>query len=320
VALVAIDLHTNDVTHLIQQKFLYSEYLSTPTTFQSPTGTEGHVAYANYYPPTNKDYIGIGESPPLLIQIHGGPTGSFSASLNLNFQYFTSRGFAVCDVNYRGSTGYGRKYRQLLNGKWGIYDVEDASCAAAFLAKEGKADKNRLTISGGSAGGYTALAALAFSTVFKGGASRYGVSDLTALTKETHKFESHYLDQLIGPYPADEQIYKDRSPINHIDKFNSPLLILQGDEDKVVPLNQALILFNTLKDKGLPVAIEIFKGEQHGFRKAENIQKAIDGEFGFYSRVFGFHPADVLPPLDIKNADKLQKNIIGVKVNCYYVG
>jgi len=208
----------------------------------------------------------------------------------------------VCDVNYRGSTGYGRRFRQSLYKNWGIYDVQDAVSAADYLVKEGKVDGNRVCISGGSAGGFTTLASLVFSTVFKAGVSRYGVSDLTLLAKDTHKFESRYLDNLIGPYPEEEQKYKDLSPINHVEKFSSPLMLFQGDEDEVVPVNQAIVIFEAVKNKGLPVGMEIFKGEQHGFRKAENIMRALDGEFNFYGNIFKIPiPDPLIPPIVIHN-------------------
>jgi len=238
--------------------------------------------------------------------MHGGPTSFSTQSMNLRYQYFTSRGFAVCDVNYRGSTGYGRPFRHALNYNWGVYDVEDAVNAARYLANEKKVDINRLCISGGSAGGYTTLAALVSSDVFKAGCSRYGICDLTALAHDTHKFEARYLDTLIGPYPQAESTYKERSPINHIDKFSCPLMIFQGDEDKVVPLNQAQLIFDALKNKGIPVGMEIFEGEGHGFRKAENIKRSVDGELGFYCKVFGIN-ADHIPSVTLENETSQKK-------------
>jgi dipeptidyl aminopeptidase/acylaminoacyl peptidase len=301
-ALISINLKNHQVSIIKEEKFPFPNYLTSPVSIKFPTG-KGDVAYGNFYLPLNPDYVTPNdELPPLLIQIHGGPTGSASSSLNLNYQYFSSRGFAVCDVNYRGSTGYGRRFRQSLYKNWGIYDVQDAVSAADYLVKEGKVDGNRVCISGGSAGGFTTLASLVFSTVFKAGVSRYGVSDLTLLAKDTHKFESRYLDNLIGPYPEEEQKYKDLSPINHVEKFSSPLMLFQGDEDEVVPVNQAIVIFEAVKNKGLPVGMEIFKGEQHGFRKAENIRRALDGEFNFYGMIFKIPiPDPLIPPLEIHN-------------------
>jgi dipeptidyl aminopeptidase/acylaminoacyl peptidase len=301
-ALISVNLKNHQVSIIKEDKFPFPDHLSSSVSIKFPT-TNGDEAYGYYYSPLNPAYsTPNNELPPLLIQIHGGPTSSGGSSLNLTYQYFTSRGFAVCDVNYRGSTGYGRRFRHLLYKNWGIYDVADAVAAVNYLVKEGKVDGNRVCISGGSAGGFTTLASLAFSTVFKAGVSRYGVSDLTLLAKDTHKFESRYLDNLIGPYPAEEQKYKDLSPINHVDKFSSPLMLFQGDEDAVVPVNQAVLIFEAVKNKGLPVGMEIFKGEQHGFRKAENIMRALDGEFNFYGNIFKIPiPDPLIPPIVIHN-------------------
>ncbi|MGL6140095.1 MAG: S9 family peptidase, partial [Planktothrix sp.] len=223
---------------------------------------------------------------------HGGPTAATSSSLSLKIQYWTSRGFAVLDVNYGGSTGYGREYRQRLNKSWGIVDVDDCCNGAKYLAEQGLVDANRMAIAGGSAGGYTTLCALTFKDVFKAGASYYGVSDLEALATDTHKFESRYLDGLIGIYPEEKAIYQQRSPIYHVDKLSCPVIFFQGSEDKIVPPNQAEMMVEALKAKGVTVEYVLFEGEQHGFRKAENIKRAIDGEFGFYAKVFGFKPAN----------------------------
>ncbi|WP_072622773.1 S9 family peptidase [Spirulina major] len=276
-------------------------YLSSPEAIAFPT-TDGHTAHAWYYPPQNQDYTAPdGEQPPLLVKSHGGPTAAASATLNLRIQYWTSRGFAYVDVNYGGSTGYGRAYRQRLNGNWGIVDVDDCTNVAVYLAEQGRVDRERLAIAGGSAGGYTTLAALTFKDVFKAGASYYGVSDLEALAQDTHKFEARYLDGLIGKYPEDKAVYEARSPIHHTAQLACPVIFFQGLEDKVVPPNQAELMVNALKTKGLPVAYVPFEGEQHGFRKAENIKRALDGEFYFYSRVFNFTPAESLPPVEIIN-------------------
>jgi dipeptidyl aminopeptidase/acylaminoacyl peptidase len=230
---------------------------------------------------------------------HGGPTGQTNATLNLVIQYWTSRGFAVLDVNYGGSTGYGREYRSRLDGQWGIVDVDDCCNGALALAQHGLADPQRLAITGGSAGGYTTLAALTFRSVFRAGASHYGIGDLEALARDTHKFESRYLDRLIGPYPECRERYLERSPINHPERLNCPVIFFQGLEDKVVPPNQAEAMVAALCAKGIPVAYLPFAGEQHGFRKAENIKRAIEAEFYFYSRIFGFTPADPIEAVAI---------------------
>ncbi len=276
-------------------------YLSVPETIEFPTDN-GKTAYGFFYPPTNKDYTAPeGEKPPLLVKSHGGPTAATSSSLSLKIQYWTSRGFAVLDVNYGGSTGYGREYRQRLKDSWGIVDVNDCANGAKYLAEKGLVDGDKMAISGGSAGGYTTLCALTFTDVFKAGASYYGVSDLEALAKDTHKFESRYLDGLIGPYPGRKDLYEERSPIHFTEKLSCPVAFFQGLEDKVVPPNQAEMMVDALKEKGLPVAYVGFEGEQHGFRRSENIKRAMEGEFYFYSRVFGFELAEDLEEVEIMN-------------------
>lgn len=280
-----------------------SGYLSIPEPIEFPT-EGGRTAHAFYYAPANCDYQSpAGESPPLLVRSHGGPTSAASRDFNLSIQYWTSRGFAFVDVNYGGSTGYGREYRNRLRGQWGIVDVDDCVNAAQHLVRQGLADQNRLAIDGGSAGGYTTLCALAFRNVFTAGASLYGLSDLTVFVGDTHKFESRYLDSLIGPWPEREDLYRERSAINSIDQLSCPVAFFQGDEDEIVPPNQAEIMVDALRKKGLPVAYVLFEGEQHGFRKAANIKRAIDGEFFFFSRIFGFTPADKLEPLEIENLE-----------------
>jgi dipeptidyl aminopeptidase/acylaminoacyl peptidase len=237
-----------------------------------------------YYPPENPDYVApAGEKPPLLVKCHGGPTSSASSQLNLNTQYWTSRGIAVLDVNYGGSTGYGRAYRDRLHLSWGIVDVDDAVNGARSLAQRGLVDAARAVIAGGSAGGYTALAALTFRDVFAGGASYYGVSDLAALARDTHKFESRYLDWLIGPYPEAESIYRDRSPLFHAERLSRPVIFFQGSEDRVVPPDQTAKMVEALRRRQVPVGFLLFSGEQHGFRRAANIQRALDGELYFYA-------------------------------------
>jgi dipeptidyl aminopeptidase/acylaminoacyl peptidase len=253
------------------------------------TSAGGRVAHALHYGPASATHEGPrDERPPLLVFIHGGPTSAARPMLQLGVQYWTSRGFAVVDVNYGGSTGYGRAYRELLERAWGIVDVEDCEAAAHYLAERGDADADRLCIRGGSAGGYTTLAALAFRDTFAAGASHYGVADLEALAKETHKFESRYLDRLVGPYPQERDVYVERSPIHHVDGFDRPLIVLQGLEDEVVPPNQAEMIVAALDAKGVPVAYVAFEGEQHGFRQAPNIRRALDSELSFYAQVLGF--------------------------------
>ena len=276
-------------------------YLSLPEKIAFPT-TDNLTAYAWYYPPTNKDYSAPpGELPPLIVKSHGGPTAAASVNLNLRIQYWTSRGFGYLDVNYGGSIGYGREYRQRLEGKWGIVDVDDCVNGAKYLASQGKVDRDRLVITGSSAGGYTTLAALTFRNTFKAGASYYGVSDLEILAQDTHKFESRYLDRLIGKYPEERAIYQKRSPIHFTEQLNCPAIFFQGLEDNVVPPNQAEMMFQAIKEKGLPVAYIAFEEEAHGFRISENIKKALDSEFYFYARIFGFQPAESIEPVEIVN-------------------
>lgn len=259
-------------------------------------------AYAIYYPPVNKQHEAPeGELPPLIVLCHGGPTGMADASLDLRKQYWTSRGFAVVDVNYSGSTGYGRSYRERLNGKWGIRDVEDVCDAALYFASKGIVDKNRLVIKGSSAGGYTVLAALTFHHTFSCGASYYGISNLESLIADTHKFESHYTDRLIGDYPEQKQLYYDRSPINFADRLSCPVIFFQGIEDRVVPPSQAEKMATALKNKGIAVGYVSFENEQHGFRHASTIKTALDSELYFYSAILGFSPADKVPGIHIDN-------------------
>lgn len=272
--------------------------LSLPQTLAFPT-RDGATAYGFYYPPQNKNYAPPpGERPPLLVKSHGGPTGATSSSFNLSIQYWTSRGFAFLDVNYRGSTGYGRAYQQQLQGQWGITDVEDCIDGAAYLVNQGWVDGDRLGIRGSSAGGYTTLAALTFANTFKVGASYYGVSDLEALARDTHKFEARYLDGLIGPYPEQQELYQQRSPIHFVNQLTCPVIFFQGLEDKIVPPNQAEAMVEALAAKGIPVAYVTFSGEQHGFRKAENIKRALEAELYFYSQIFGFPLPEKIEPVE----------------------
>jgi dipeptidyl aminopeptidase/acylaminoacyl peptidase len=247
--------------------------------------TEGGLtAHANYYPPANPDHAPPpGETPPLVVKCHGGPTASASSVLSLGIQYWTSRGIAVIDVDYGGSTGYGRAYRERLKGAWGVVDVDDCVNAARHVIAEGLADGERAVITGGSAGGYTVLAALACRDVFKGGASYYGVSDVAALARDTHKFESRYLDWLIGPYPEEALLYRERSPLTHADRLRRPVIFFQGADDRVVPPNQTEMMVDALRRQGIPTGYLLFAGESHGFRRAENIKRALDAELYFYA-------------------------------------
>jgi dipeptidyl aminopeptidase/acylaminoacyl peptidase len=260
-----------------------SKYFSNAEPLEFPTAN-GRTAFGLYYPAFNPDYDApLEERPPLLVKCHGGPTASASSTLSLGIQYWTSRGIAVLDVNYGGSTGFGRAYRERLDGNWGIVDVEDCVNGARFLAEQGLVDGNRSVITGGSAGGYTVLAALSFHNYFRGGASHYGVSDLAFLAQDTHKFESRYLDSLIGPYPEREDLYRERSPITYAERLSAPVIFFQGDEDLVVPVNQTELMVEALRKKGTPVGYLLFSGEQHGFRKAENIKRSLDAELYFYA-------------------------------------
>ena len=276
-------------------------YLSVPEPVEYPT-EDGRTAHAFFYPPTNRDYAAPdGELPPLLVMSHGGPTAASTTSFDPEIQYWTSRGIAVLDVNYGGSTGYGREYRRHLEGAWGIVDVDDCANGALYLAERGLVDGERLIITGGSAGGYTTLCALAFRDTFAAGASHFGISDVEALAKDTHKFESRYLDSLIGPYPGRTDLYLERSPIHSAEKLSCPVIFFQGLEDEVVPPDQTEKMFAALREKGLPVSYVPFEGEHHGFRRAENIKRALDSELYFYSRVFGFRLADPVEPVPIEN-------------------
>jgi dipeptidyl aminopeptidase/acylaminoacyl peptidase len=275
------------------------EHITFPTT-PDADGSDA-VAHALFYPPKNPDHHGSADhAPPLIVMSHGGPTSAARSQLNLAVQFWTSRGFAVVDVNYRGSTGYGRAYREALNDRWGIADVDDCIAAARHLAREGRVDGERLAIRGGSAGGFTTLCALTFHDDFTAGASLYGVADLEALAKDTHKFESRYLDSLVGPYPEAKAVYEQRSPIHHTDRLATPLIILQGLEDEVVPPSQAEMMVAALRAKGVPFAYVPFEGEQHGFRQAPNIRRALEAELYFYARIFGFDLVDDIEPITIE--------------------
>ncbi len=281
-----------------------ADYFSTPETLEFPSANE-LSAYGYFYPPCNPDFTAAeGERPPLIVISHGGPTSATTNALKLGIQYWSSRGFAVLDVNYGGSSSFGRDYRRRLNGAWGIVDVEDCVNGVQFLAQRGRVDGERLIIRGNSAGGYTTLCALTFHDCFKAGASYYGVSDLSALAADTHKFESRYLDRLVGPWPGAKKLYFERSPINYVERLNVPAIFLQGLDDKVVPPNQARAMVDALKRKGLAVAYIEFAGEQHGFRRSETLQRALDAELYFYAKVFGFDLPNAIEPVEIFNLAK----------------
>ncbi len=278
-----------------------AEWFSRPEPLRFETADHDH-AYALYYPPTNPECAApTGELPPLLVKCHGGPTGATSSTLDLKIQFWTSRGFAVLDVNYRGSTGYGRAYREKLYGQWGIADVTDCVAGAQYLVAQGRADPARLCISGNSAGGFTVLAALTFHQVFAAGASYYGIGDLVSCMRDTHKFEARYGDRLLGPLPEALDVYQARSPLLHAEQLSCPVIFFQGLDDKVVPPEQARTMHAALKNHGIATALLLFAGEGHGFRRAATIEQALNSELGFYGRVLGFMPADVLPSLTIDN-------------------
>jgi dipeptidyl aminopeptidase/acylaminoacyl peptidase len=305
-AVITVDIETgaSSVIRRPSPAAIEPRYISEAEAITFPSAG-GLAVHALYYPPVNGDFIAPeAEKPPLIVQVHGGPTGKASPSLSLANQFWTSRGFAIVDVDYGGSAGYGRAYRQRLNGEWGIVDVEDVIAAVRFLSGQGRVDANRVAIHGGSAGGFTVLAALSQSDVFGAGASFYGVADLGALARDTHKFESRYLDNLVGPYPADKAVYDERSPLNHLEGFSSPLIIFQGSEDPIVPPNQAHMILDALRKRQQPVAYLEFAGESHGFRRAENLIASKEAELYFYGRVFHFTPADKLPEIAIENLPK----------------
>ena len=306
-AILRIDLSTGDRETLQVSSTLDLEAanISVPEAIEFADG-DGLTAHAFYYPPRSASHAGIHDArPPLIAISHGGPTTATNATLDLRVQYWTTRGFAVVDVNYAGSSGYGRPYRERLNGQWGIADVADMVHAARHLVAQRKADPDRLIIRGGSAGGYTTLAALTFHPgAFKAGASYYGISDVEVLARDTHKFESRYLDTLIGPYPAAREVYVARSPIHFVDRLACALILFQGLEDKVVPPNQSEMMANAMRAKGLPVAYIAFDGEQHGFRKATTIVRSLEAELYFYGAVFGFTPADTIEAVEIDNLQR----------------
>lgn len=281
-------------------------YFAVPETVEFPT-ENGKTAHAFFYEPRNPKFQApSAERPPLVVISHGGPSGATSATLDLNVQFWTSRGFALLDVNYGGSTGYGTEYRGRINERWGVVDVDDCVNGALHIVGTGRVDSDRLIIRGNSAGGYTTLACLTFRDIFKAGASFYGIGDLETLARDTHKFESRYLNSLVGPYPETRDIYVERSPINHVDRLSCPVIIFQGLDDDVVPPIQAEKMVQALRERGIPVAYLPFEDEQHGFRKGENIKAALDAELYFYSQVFGFDLADAGKPIEIHNLKERQ--------------
>ena len=302
--LVRIDVETGEVEVLRESTSLEIDpaYVSAPRPIEFPT-EGGLTAHALFYPPTNPDFRAPeAERPPLIVMSHGGPTGNATGIFNLETQFWTSHGFAVVDVNYGGSTGFGRAYRERLNGEWGVVDLQDCANAARYLVAQGEADPDRLLITGGSAGGYTTICALTFTDVFAAGATYFGIADLEQFGGgETHKFELQYEYVLVGPYPERADLYKARSPIHFADQITTPMLVLQGEDDRIVPPTQAELIVGALRERGVPHAYLLFEGEGHGFRKAENIATSLEAELSFYAQVLGFEPGGDVPRLEIEN-------------------
>ena len=300
---LVIDLETlaQEVVKVANPAHIESGYFSIPKPIEFPT-ERGLTAHAFYYAPRNQDHEApAGEKPPLVVHCHGGPTGSAGPTYPFEYQYWTSRGFALVDVNYGGSSGYGRAYRQRLNGNWGVVDVDDCINAARHLVEQGLVDGDRVSITGGSAGGFTVLLSLTRRDFYNAGASHYGIGDLELFVKETHKFESRYCEALVGPYPERADIYRERSAIHYADNMKCPVILFQGAEDKIVPPDQAETFVEACRQKHLPYAYVLFEGEQHGFRQDKNIRRAFEGELSFLAQVFGFEPADDIEPVKIEN-------------------
>ncbi len=286
-----------------QEPIVDTAYISEPEAITFPN-LKGEPTHAFYYAPKNPDFMAPeGTLPPTIVRLHGGPTGATSSAFSAGNQFWTSRGFAIIDINYGGSTGYGRAYRERLRGQWGVVDIDDTKAALDYLIEQGLADPDKLLIRGGSAGGYSVLVALSQTDIFAAGANYYGISDLEVLARDTHKYESRYLDSLIGRYPEDMEIYKARSPINSLDGFKSPLIVFQGLLDPVVPPNQSELIVTALREKGVPVAYYPYEGEYHGFGKKENIIHSLESELVFYGKILGFTPAGNLPEIEIDNFD-----------------
>lgn len=314
-SIVQLDIASGEIKSIYPPRdfVIDSGYLSTPRPIEFST-SNGFAARGFFYAPRNCDFFAQpNELPPLIVTAHGGPTNSTQATLDLAVQYWTSRGFAVLDVNYRGSTGYGRAYREQLYGQWGLADVDDCVNGALYLVEHGEVDGNRLLIRGRSAGGYTTLCALTFRKAFKAGTSYYGISDLEVFDTTTHKFESQYNRKLIGPYPEKRDLYRQRSSIHFTDCISSPILLLQGLEDEIVPPEQAELMVKALHEKRLPFAYVPFQEEQHGFRRKENIKRALEAELCFYSKIFGLNSPDSIPSIKIENLDlsKPSKRLLG---------
>jgi dipeptidyl aminopeptidase/acylaminoacyl peptidase len=294
-ALIRVDLASGDVEEIrsAQAELPDAAYLPTPRSI-TISGVGGRDVHAHVYPPASPvAEAPAGERPPYVVVVHGGPTSQSHATLSLGNAYFTSRGIGVLDVNYGGSTGYGREYRERLRGQWGVVDVEDAVSAVTALVEQGEADGDRLAIRGGSAGGWTTLAALTRTDVFSAGASYYGVAELENFVADTHDFESRYIDGLVGPWPEARELYRERAPLSHVDEVSCPVLLLQGTEDLIVPPSQAEMFVEALARKGIPHAYLLFEGEQHGFRRAANQIAALEAELSFYGQIFGFNPPGV---------------------------
>jgi dipeptidyl aminopeptidase/acylaminoacyl peptidase len=301
IALFDLDSGAFEVLRRSHEREVDPHYISEAEEISFPTG-DGLQAHALYYGPWNPGFAGPdGELPPLIVDIHGGPTGRTDSALSYGIQFWTTRGFGVVDVNYGGSTGYGREYRERLRGQWGVVDVADTVNAALYLAKEKRVDSTRMAIRGASAGGYTTFCALAFYDVFTAGVSYFGVADLETFVDETHKFESRYMDSLVGPYPGMKDVYRKRSPVHFVADFSCPIILFQGLEDKIVPPSQAQQMVDALERARIAHAYMTFEGEQHGFRKAETIQRVAEAELFFYGKVFGFNPAGDVEPFEIKN-------------------
>jgi dipeptidyl aminopeptidase/acylaminoacyl peptidase len=308
-AVIELDLDSGkrEVLRRSTELELDERYISVAQAIDFP-GTDGLISHGFYYAPMNPEYFGPDdELPPLVVFVHGGPTSHVTTALDLHIQLFTSRGIAVVDLNYGGSTGYGREYRDRLRGRWGEVDVEDSAAAARYLGERGDADAARVQITGGSAGGYTTLMALAVRDEFASGVSYYGVADLVTFHEETHKFESHYDDYLVGPWPEAVDLYRERSPVMHADSISDPLLLLQGLDDKVVPPSQSEAIVDALKRRGIPYAYIAFEDEGHGFRKAENVKRAAEAHLSFLAQVSGFEPADEIEPVEIENLHSVRQ-------------
>jgi dipeptidyl aminopeptidase/acylaminoacyl peptidase len=302
--LVALDVRRRETTVLRTSLDVPvdASYFSVPRAIEFPTEA-GLTAHALHYPPKSHEFVAPdGERPPLIVLSHGGPTGAATPAFDLQTQFWTTRGFAVVDVNYGGSTGYGRAYRERLNGQWGVVDLADCINAARYLAERGEADPSRFLIAGGSAGGYTTICALTFTDVFAAGASYFGIADLEPTPDgHTHKFELRYEHTLLGPYPEAAEIFRERSPINFVDRLSTPMLVLQGTDDEVVPQEQAELIVGALRERGVPHAYLLFEGEGHGFRKAENIVASLEAELSFYAQILGLELGDDIPELAVEH-------------------